>query len=244
MIKIIIANDNDIIFYNSLSNILLQNELNIELIKIPQRKLNKLICEIKPKDNLIILDSSTSIIFLQNILKNAIENVDAKKVNIIILVLNSNSISNIKYENHHHFFRKRGNTNLLNIVKLVSESLNTCLEIEKSVDNILKRLGFTYYFKGTIYLRDAILFAYNEQKLLFDTKTLVKKVAKKHKIKNDRIVRSDMDRSLNSMLNYITKDRIYDIFKENYDGRIISLKYFIDLCIRYLDEQRYCCLEN
>ena len=30
MIKVIIANDNDIIFYNSLSNILLQNELNIE----------------------------------------------------------------------------------------------------------------------------------------------------------------------------------------------------------------------
>ena len=53
-----------------------------------------------------------------------------------------------------------------------------------------------------------------------------------------------MDRALNSMLNYITKDKIYDIFKENYDGRIISLKYFIDLCIRYLDDQRYCCLEN
>ena len=89
-----------------------------------------------------------------------------------------------------------------------------------------------------------MIFPIKEQKLLFDTKALVKKVAKKHKIKNDRIVRSDMDRALNSMLNYITKDGIYDILKENYDGRIISLKYFIDLCIRYLDEQRYCCLEN
>ena len=244
MIKVIIANDNDIIFYNSLSNILLQNELNIELIKIPQNKLNKLICKIKPKDTLIILDSKTSIIFARNILKNAIENVDAKKVNIIILVINSDSISNIEYEYHHHFLRKIDNTNLFDIVKLVSKSLNDCLEVEKSVDDILKRLGFTYYFKGTIYLRDAILLAYNEQKLLFDTKALVKKVAKKHKIKNDRIVRSDMDRALNSMLNYITKDGIYDILKENYDGRIISLKYFIDLCIRYLDEQRYCCLEN
>ena len=177
MIKIIITNDNDI-FYNSLSNILLQNELNIELMKVPQNKLEKLICKIKLKDNIIILDSNTSIIFLQNILKNAIENVDAKKVNIIILVIDSNSISNIKYENRHHFFRKRSITNLLDIVKLVSESLNDCLEIEKSVDEILKRLGFTYYFKGTIYLRDAILLAYNEQGLLFDTKTLVKKVAK------------------------------------------------------------------
>lgn len=32
MVKIIIANNNDI-FYNSLSNILLQDELNIELTK-------------------------------------------------------------------------------------------------------------------------------------------------------------------------------------------------------------------
>lgn len=244
MIKVIIANDNDIIFYNSLSNLLLQNELNIELIKVPQNKLDKLICKIKAKDNVIILDSKTSVIFVKNILKNAIENVDTKKVNIIILVINSDSISNIKYEYHHHFFRNTNHTNLFDIVKLVSDSLNDCLEIEKSADSILRHLGFTYYFKGTIYLRDAILFAYNERKLLFDTKTLVKKVAKKHKIKNDKVVRSDMDRALNSMLNYINKDKIYDIFGNNYDGRVISLKYFIDLCIRYLEEQRYCCLEN
>ena len=82
------------------------------------------------------------------------------------------------------------------------------------------------------------------QILLYDTKALVKKVAKKYKIKNDRIVRSDMDRALNSMLTYINKDKIYNIFGKHYDGRIISLKYFIDLCIRYLEEQRYCCLEN
>lgn len=243
MIKVIISNDNDIIFYNSLSNILLQNELNIELIKIAQNKLGKLICELKPKDTIIILDSNTSIIFIQNVLKNAIENLDTKKVNIIILVVNSNSISNIKYEYHHHFFKNIHHANLFDIVKLVSDTLDDCLELEKTVDDILRYLGFTYYFKGTIYLRDAILFAYDDQRLLFDTKALVKKVAKKYKIKNDRVVRSDMDRALNNMLNYIQQDKIYDIFGKNYDGRIISLKYFIDLCIRYLEEKRYCCLD-
>ena len=243
MFKIIIANNNDI-FYNSLSNILLQNELNIELTKVPPNKLGKLICKIKPKDNVIILDSKTSVIFVKNILKNAIENVDTKKVNIIILVINSDSISNIKYEYHYHFFKTSNHTNLLDIVKLVSDSLKDCLEIEKSINDLLNSLGFTYYFKGTIYLKDAIQFAYIERNLLYDTKTLVKKVAKRHKIKNDRIVRSDMDRALNSMLTYIEKDKIYNIFGKHYDGRIISLKYFIDLCIRYLEEQRYCCLEN
>lgn len=243
MIKIIITNDNDI-FYNSLSNILLQNKLNIELIKVPQCKLNKLFCKTKPRDSIIILDSNTSIVFCKNIIGNAIENIDTKKMNIIILVVNSDSISNIKYEDHHLFFKNIYNNNLLDIVKLVSNSLKDSLEIEKLVDNILWQLGFTYYLKGTIYIKDAILFAYDEQKLLLDTKTLVKKVAKKHKIKNDKVVRSNMDRALNSMLNYINKDKLYDIFGENYDGRVISLKYFIDLFIRYLKEQRYCCLEN
>ena len=111
MVKIIIANNNDI-FYNSLSNILLQDELNIELTKVPPNKLGKLICKIKPKDNVIILDSKTSVIFVKNILKNAIENVDTKKVNIIILVINSDSISNIKYEYHYHFFKTSNHTNL------------------------------------------------------------------------------------------------------------------------------------
>ena len=106
MFKIIIANNNDI-FYNSLSNILLQNELNIELMKVPPNKLGKLICKIKPKDNVIILDSNTSLTFCRNVLKNAMENVDTKKVNIIIMVVDSNSISNIKYEYHYHFFKIR-----------------------------------------------------------------------------------------------------------------------------------------
>ena len=56
MIKVIIANDNDIL-YNSLSNILLQNELNVELINVPQNKLKKQLSRIKKKDNVIILDS-------------------------------------------------------------------------------------------------------------------------------------------------------------------------------------------
>lgn len=37
---------------------------------------------------------------------------------------------------------------------------------------------------------------------------------------------------------------IYEIFSEDYDGRKISLKYFIDLCIRFLEKQIYFCLEN
>lgn len=63
-------------------------------------------------------------------------------------------------------------------------------------------------------------------------------VSQKNNVKNEKVVRSAMDRSLNSMLNYINKQTLYNIFGEDYDGRKISLKYFIDLCIRYLDNEK------
>ena len=41
MVKVAVTNDNDIL-YNSLSNAFLQNELNIELIKVPYEKLEQI----------------------------------------------------------------------------------------------------------------------------------------------------------------------------------------------------------
>ena len=61
-IKVIIANNNDILF-NSLSNIALENESKIEIVNVPMDKLNTLICQIKPRENLILLDSITSVFF-------------------------------------------------------------------------------------------------------------------------------------------------------------------------------------
>lgn len=73
---------------------------------------------------------------------------------------------------------------------------------------------------------------------------LIIKVAEKNEVMNYKVVRSAMDKSLNTMLDNTDIKVIYEIFNEDYDGRKISLKYFIDLCIRFLEKQRYCCLEN
>lgn len=74
-IKVIIANNNDILF-NSLSKFALQNESKIEIVNVPIDKVNSLIYQIKPRDNLIVLDSITSVTFCTNMLKNAINRVD------------------------------------------------------------------------------------------------------------------------------------------------------------------------
>ena len=242
-IKVIIANNNDIL-YNSLSNIALQNETKIELVNVPIDKAISLLYQIKPKENLIVLDSITSVTFCTNILKNAINRID--KENIIILVIDSKHITNIINHENHHWFCKKKETNfsLLDAVNLVADTLKDTLEIEKNIDDIFWKIGLTSYFKGTIYLKDAILLAYSDKTLLLDMNELVIKVSEKNEVENYKVVRSAMDKSLNTMLDNTDIKVIYEIFEEDYDGRKISLKYFIDLCIRLLEKQRYCCLEN
>ena len=241
-IKIIITNNNDIL-YNSLSNVALQNESKIEITNVPMDKLDYLICRIKPKDNVIIMDSITSVSFCNNVLRNAINHID--KGNIIILVIDSSKIANFIHQEKHQGLFKRQNTifPLLDVVNIVSSSLKDSMEIEKNIDDILWKLGFTSYFKGSIYIKDAILMTYNDRQLLQDFNILIKNVSVKNNVSNEKIVRSAMDKTLNNVLDCVDINVIYNIFGDNYDGRKISLKYFIDLFIRYLDEKRYCCLD-
>ena len=58
----------------------------------------------------------------------------------------------------------------------------------------------TSYFKGTIYLKDAILLAYSDKNLLLDMNDLMIKVAEQNEVMNYKVVRSAMDKSLNTML--------------------------------------------
>ena len=53
-----------------------------------------------------------------------------------------------------------------------------------------------------------------------------------------------MDKTINSVLDFIDKTVIYDVFENFYDGRKITLKYFLDLCVHYLKEKKNCCLLN
>lgn len=242
-IKVIIANNNDILF-NSLSNIALENELKIKIINVPVDKLSTLIYQIKPKENLIILDSVTSVSFCTNILKNAINRVN--KGNIVILVVDSKHITNIiNQEKNRHgiFWKKQTNFLLLDAVNLITGTLKDTLEIEKNIDDLFWKIGLTSYFKGTIYLKDAILLAYSDKNLLQDMNELIFKVAEKNEVTNYKGVRSVMDKSLNNMLDNTDIKILYDIF-EDYDGRKISLKYFIDLCAHFLERQNYYHLQN
>ena len=144
---------------------------------------------------------------------------------------------------HHWFFKKRNDISLLEAIDIVSSTLKDTLEIEKNIDTILWKLGFTSYFKGTIYLKEAILLAYYDNNFLQDMNLLINEVAKKYDVANPKVVRSDMDKAINNTLDFTDNNIIYSVFGDDFDGRKISLKYLIDLCIRYLEKQRYCCLD-
>lgn len=73
-------------------------------------------------------------------------------------------------------------------------------------------------------------------------KILVKRVAEKNNVENIDVVRSVMDKSINNVLDDLHTDIIYEVFKDDYDGRKVSVKYFIDLCVRYLEKSHKLCL--
>ncbi len=221
----------------------MQYEAKIEVINVPNDKLDFFICQLKHKENLIVLDSTFSIVFYKNIFKNAFDIVSRK--NIIILVIDSKNINNtINHEKTNCFFKtKHIDFSLLDTIRIITDAIKDTLEVEKQIDSIIWNLKFTPHFKGTTYIKDAILFAYEDNTLLQDTNSLVLKVSQKYNITNEKVVRSAMDKALNNMLNSTNDSTIYKTFGNDYDGRKISLKYFIDLSIRYLEKQKYCCLD-
>ena len=64
-------------------------------------------------------------------------------------------------------------------------------------------------------MKDAILLAYSDKSLLLDMNELIIKVAEKNEVMNYKVVRSAMNKSLNTMLDNTDIKVIYEIFSED-----------------------------
>lgn len=227
MIKLIITANNDILL-KKLEKKLCNYDPQIQVIYLPTTHINGFIAKNKKK-NLIIFDQKNSSI---NLLANLLKNPFYK--NIIILILNFNDLNHLEKSNINKLFRKNKNFSLFEILTSISKISDESINLEKNIDNIFWRMGFCNYLKGTNYLKDAVIFAYLDRNLLFDIQTIIKKVANKNQVSNFKLVRSDMDKTLNNTLDLLDVQKIHKIFGNLYDGRKISLRYYIDLCIQYL----------
>ena len=94
-------------------------------------------------------------------------------------------------------------------------------------------LRFNLYSKGTVYLSEAIALAYYENSYLYDTNELLQKIAKLHNL-DEKNIRNNIDNALS--LAFKDENLKYDIdfFNGYYDGRKVSLKYFITLAVHYI----------
>lgn len=107
---------------------------------------------------------------------------------------------------------------------------------DKTIDDLFWKLGFNPTTKGTTYLKKAISIATDDSSLLYDNKKLLSLVSKEYS-EELKAVRSAIDNSINSMYRYTSEDKIKVVFKDNYDGRKPSTKYFIALCVNYSNEK-------
>ena len=74
---------------------------------------------------------------------------------------------------------------LLDLIKILENLTDTTLE--NSIYDMLWHLRFNLYSKGTIYLKDAIIIAYYNNILLYDTNKLIKQVAQKYNLDEKNI---------------------------------------------------------
>ena len=117
------------------------------------------------------------------------------------------------------------------MIKILENLTDTTLE--NSIYDMLWHLRFNLYSKGTIYLKDAIIIAYYNNILLYDTNKLIKQVAQKYNL-DEKNIRNNIDNSLNRAFTYENLKYDIEFFKGYYDGRKISLKYFISLAVHYI----------
>lgn len=227
MIKIIITNNDNLC--TILSETLIETK-NIEIKNIDNLDQTIIDSYIRTGTNIIFF-SSDNYIELLNVLKFIQKNIDD-----VIILLSNRIILNELLSNSSFVNSISSKKNLTNTPKnkIYNRTTNTDA-IEEYIISMLLNLKFTLYNKGTIYLKDAIFTAFYNEQLLLDTHSLIMQVAK---INNENYinVRSNIDKCLNSTLDFLNTEMLYDTF-EYYDGRKVSLKYFVYLFVYTLKKQ-------
>ena len=215
MIKILVACDNDNLF----------NELNNTIFKVTNVKTNEKnivqICKNLSPDMLIIDFNNNPVKYFK-----IIEKLKGLNINKYIIISETQKRVYICFKQPYICFR------LIRHIESFNDSTEKNM-LEKIVIDMLSNLHFNLYSKGTWYLKDCIYLAYYNKTLLFDTNSLISQVATLHN-ENNKNIRNNIDNALNLAFDYENLQYDIDFFNGLYDGRKISLKYFMILAIKYI----------
>lgn len=127
--------------------------------------------------------------------------------------------------------------NLDELLSIIKEIGSTTKELtKKEIKDLIYRLNFNMYSKGSRYIVDAIKLAYDDINLLSNVTELYKLVAIMNDEKPNKIQRS-IRSSIDVMNNHITKEHLRSFF-HIYDNNIITPKYFFTTVVDYFIEQK------
>ncbi len=235
MIDVMIADDN-IEFSKSLCNILTKEE-DIKIINISTNGLEALISYTSMHPDILILDLNmpglSGLDFINNLDKTN------QKQNIIIMSGSDeyrallSDVTLIKY-----IFKKPFDEHkLIETIREIKNDINSDLELNNIINELLEFLDFNMYSKGTLLLIDSIKLAYYNPKLIIKTENLMKEIAKKHNCSNFKSIRSTIDKSILSMYeNDQNLKKICKVFPDFY-GYKPSVKSFISHSVSYINKK-------
>jgi len=124
---------------------------------------------------------------------------------------------------------------LLNFIEeLENYQESETLKLEKAICDMLWKLRFNMYTRSAIYLKNAILLAFQDNELLLDTNELIHRLSILHNM-DERSMRNDIDNAIKSAFRNENLEYYKEFFDGIYDGRTVSIKYFISLSVYYLD---------
>ena len=127
--------------------------------------------------------------------------------------------------------------NLDELLSTIKEIGSTTKELtKKEIKDLIYRLNFNMYSKGSRYIVDAIKLAYDDINLLSNVTELYKLIAIMNDEKPNKIQRS-IRSSIDVMNNHITKEHLRSFF-HIYDNNIITPKYFFTTVVDYFIEQK------
>lgn len=114
--------------------------------------------------------------------------------------------------------------------------ISTNHKLTRNIEELFWKLNFNQTSHGTYYLKRSIAIAFYDQSLLYDNKKLIEILSKEQNISSKEI-RATIDNSLNSMYSPSQIDKLFNVFKNDYDFRKPSTKYFIAICVNQLNKK-------
>ena len=232
MLELMIADDN--VHFAEHLNYVLTKEKDFKVVNISHNGLDTVMSYNYLKPDVLLLDLDMPGLNGLDVIEKL---TDSDKKNIIIITGSPELHSKIEdTQRIQWIFDKTSlrDEKLVSVIKSIEKNSKSN-KLELTIDSLFKKLKFEPLSKGTIFLKEAIIIAYNNPNNHIEIDCIMKHVAAKHNCKNYKNVHSTIDKCISSTFNKHTNYAIFrEVFPE-FDGYKPSTKIFIGYIMDYIN---------